>query len=104
MDGGLDVAKNFLKKFWTDKMMSYEIPPMDTKTELQEWAQKRGLPLPQYVLLERSGPDHSPVFEMEVRIKDQPNQSGTSNSKQNAQKYAAKAMLDYLKESGKYDS
>lgn len=104
LDGGLDAAKRFLKSHWSDKMMSYEIPPMDTKTELQEWVQKQGLPLPQYVLLERSGPDHSPEFEMEVRIKGQPNQSGISNSKQNAQKHAAKAMLKHLKESGQYDN
>lgn len=103
LDGGTGVAKNFLIRFWTDKMMSYEIPPMDAKTELQEWAQKRGLPLPQYVLLERSGPDHEPVFDMEVRVKGQPNQTGTSNSKQNAQKYAAQTMLNHLRESGQYD-
>ncbi len=103
LDGGLEAAKVFLKRFWQDKMMSYEIPPMDAKTELQEWVQKQGLPLPQYVLLERRGPDHDPEFEMEVRVKGQDNKVGTSNSKQNAQKYAAQAMLKYLKDSGQYE-
>ena len=41
----------------------------DPKSALQEWAQGRGLPLPCYIERSRSGPDHAPVFESEVRIK-----------------------------------
>ena len=96
LDAGLEPAKAFIKKYWHKAMVSYDIPPVDAKTELQEWAQKRGLPLPQYVLLERSGPDHSPVFDMEVRVKGHPPQNGISHSKQSAQKHAAQNMLDYL--------
>lgn len=96
LDGGLQPPKDFIHKHWHNTMQSYDIPPMDAKTKLQEWAQRHGLPLPQYVLLERSGPDHAPVFDMEVRVKGHPSHSGTSNSKQSAQKHAAQNMLNYL--------
>ncbi len=100
LDGGLEPPKAFISKYWQGQMMSFDIPPVDAKTELQEWAQKRGLPLPQYVLLERSGPDHNPEFDMEVRVKGFPSKSGVSNSKQSAQKHAAQNMLDFLDSQG----
>jgi ribonuclease-3 len=40
----------------------------DPKTMLQEWAQARGLPPPAYRLAARSGPDHAPMFAIEVTI------------------------------------
>jgi ribonuclease-3 len=97
LDGGLDAARNFIDKYWGKTLNSYEKPPTDAKTELQEWAQARSLPLPHYVLLERSGTDHEPVFEMEVRIKDLDPQVGIANSKRKSQKRAAEAMLAHIK-------
>ena len=39
------------------------------KTQLQEWAQARGLPLPAYREVGREGPPHAPVFVVDVSIK-----------------------------------
>jgi len=98
LDGDLPPAKAFIESFWRPQMESFEIPPIDPKTCLQEWAQQRGYPLPAYVLLERSGPDHSPVFIMEVRVEGLEPVTGTSNSKRDAQKIAAEAMLESIAE------
>jgi len=96
LDSGIKDAQDFITKYWLKKLLSYETPPTDTKTALQEWAQKRSLPLPHYVLLERSGDDHTPTFEIEVRIKGYAPQIGIGPSKRRAQKKAAEAMMNYI--------
>ena len=98
LDGGIEPARRFIGAYWSAKLESYEAPPIDSKTQLQEWAQSKSLPLPHYVLLERSGTDHEPVFDMEVRVKGLPRLSGQGNSKRTAQKEAAKAALEFIEQ------
>ena len=68
----------------------------DAKTALQEWAQSRGLPPPAYVDLSREGPDHAPVFSVEVRLEDGRSAEARAASKRAAQQAAAEAMLARL--------
>jgi ribonuclease III len=63
------------------------------KSALQEWAQKRGLPAPNYVVLERDGPDHAPRFVVEVEVKGK-RATAEGSSKQNAERAAAIALLN----------
>ena len=56
LDGGLDAARDFVRRAWNDAMIGQAEPPKDAKTALQEWAQKRGLELPAYAVTGRSGP------------------------------------------------
>ena len=37
---------------------------------LQEWAQAQGMPPPRYTVTGREGPDHAPVFTIEVALAD----------------------------------
>src|SRR6201995_5903994 len=62
MDGGLPVARDFVRRAWNDAMTVQADPPKDAKTTLQEWAQKRGLELPAYAITGRAGPPHAPGF------------------------------------------
>ncbi len=39
LDGGLDVARTFIRRAWNDTMVEQAAPPKDAKTALQEWAQ-----------------------------------------------------------------
>src|SRR6195952_3440202 len=55
MDGGLDVARDFVRRAWNEAVITQADPPKDAKTALQEWAQKRGKDLPAYTITERSG-------------------------------------------------
>src|ERR1700738_3878856 len=37
MDGGLDVARDFVRRAWNEAMVLQAEPPKDAKTALQEW-------------------------------------------------------------------
>lgn len=96
LDAGLAPAVAFVKRHWETLIAASGAPPEDPKTKLQEWAQSKGLPLPAYREVSRKGADHSPVFEMEVTIKDHGTVSAASTSKRQAEKDAAQKMLDKI--------
>lgn len=98
LDGGFETAEKFIKDHWQELLHSFQLPPEDPKSALQEWAQARALALPAYKVLERTGPDHSPVFVVDVSLSGYPSKQAQSNSKQSAQKLAAKHLLDFLRE------
>lgn len=65
----------------------------DAKSALQEWAMARGLPIPVYEVVERSGPDHAPVFRIAVRVEGVEAGHGTGSSKRLAEQAAAASVL-----------
>jgi ribonuclease-3 len=95
LDGGLDPAREFVRRAWNDAMQAQEAPPKDAKTALQEWAQKRGLELPEYAVTERSGPSHAPVFVVTVTAGGQSAQ-GSAGNKRAAEQLAAEALVGIL--------
>ena len=74
LDGGLDVAREFvLKKVIAPELARMEsqggtMPVTDFKSALQEAVQSLGLPQPMYVLVEQVGPEHSKTFTVEARL------------------------------------
>ena len=96
LDGGFPAATAFIERFWEPLITEMEAPPSDAKTELQEWAQARGLKLPAYELIATSGPDHAPHFTVSVRVAGQEEASATASSKRAAETAAAAALLDRL--------
>lgn len=93
LDGGLEAARRFVDTQWTPLLSADLAPPRDPKTSLQEWAQGRGLPLPRYVEITRSGPDHAPSFVVEVSVDGLPPQQAEGPSKRIATRLAAERML-----------
>ncbi|MDO7551951.1 MAG: ribonuclease III, partial [Planktomarina temperata] len=67
-DGGFTEAQALILRLWNTRITSVKADARDPKTALQEWAQARKGPPPNYVELSRSGPDHAPQFEIEVRL------------------------------------
>ncbi|MCW5745239.1 MAG: ribonuclease III [Alphaproteobacteria bacterium] len=95
-DGGLEVARRFVERYWAPRIEHHPQPPRDPKTALQEWAQGRGLPLPSYREVGREGPPHAPQFVMEVTVRGRPAARGTGRTKRVAERAAATAMLESL--------
>jgi len=63
------------------------------KSELQEWAAASGFAQPAYRVLARSGPDHRPVFTVEVSIENLSLVTAEGGSVRIAEKAAALALL-----------
>jgi ribonuclease III len=94
LDGGLEAARTFIRRTWETAMRDVE--PRVAKTELQEWLQGRGLPLPEYTVVERTGPSHNPEFTVELTVSGQPAVRATGASKRAAELVAAHRMLEQI--------
>ena len=92
-DGGVEVAQQFIARYWTDRVNAPPRPPEDAKTILQELAQGKGLPLPGYRIVGREGPDHAPVFTVTVSVEGWEVAEGSGTSKRAAERAAAEALL-----------
>jgi ribonuclease-3 len=94
IDGGLETAKAFFDRFWAEVFETLDEPRFkDPKTQLQEWAQGLGLPLPAYEVVGQDGPPHAPRFTVEVRIQGFEPERGEGGSRRAAEKSAAQTML-----------
>lgn len=93
LDGGYEPARDFVERFWRERMMTKRQPPLDPKTTLQEWAQAQGLPGPIYREIARTGPHHRPEFRISVELADRAPAEGLGRSKRAAEQAAAAAML-----------
>ncbi|EBA10515.1 ribonuclease III [Sagittula stellata] len=96
LDGGFDVAQDMILRLWAPLIASVEEDAKDAKTTLQEWAQGRGMTPPSYTEVERSGPDHAPVFTIEARLATGETARATAGNKRQAEQAAARALLDTL--------
>lgn len=92
-DGGLEAARAFFDRFWGEELPGVAEGLRDPKTQLQEWALAHHGMNPTYRMLDRTGPDHRPVFAVEVCVADLKPERGEGRSKQNAERSAAKALL-----------
>lgn len=96
LDGGYDVADAFIRKHWAPLMKDSVSVHKDNKTQLQEWCQARSLPLPYYKTVDRSGPDHSPVFTIEAIVENKGSAKAQGNAKRLAEQAAAAELLAAL--------
>jgi ribonuclease-3 len=95
LDSGFDAARGAVGRLWDAQAQDQPTAAgPDAKSALQEWAQGRGLSLPQYVEVGRKGPDHAPRFTSEVRIEGHPPARGEGASKRAAEQAAARALLE----------
>jgi ribonuclease-3 len=97
LDGGYAQAKAFYDKYWMPIMAEVvKSSAKDPKTALQERAMAGGHELPAYTIVERSGPDHRPLFVIEVSVAALGSARGTGKSKRDAERFAARHLLEKL--------
>ncbi|WP_435640494.1 ribonuclease III [Micavibrio aeruginosavorus] len=96
LDAGLDPCVSAIESLWGDLLQADLSPPRDPKTALQEWAQGRGHPLPRYTMIERSGPDHAPIFTVSVFVEGFDEVAEQGPSRRTAEKAAATRLLDII--------
>ncbi|MDA1353035.1 MAG: ribonuclease III [bacterium] len=100
LDGGERVAFEFVQPIvasFYDNTNHDELLH-DYKSGIQEWLQKRQLPLPEYTIVGSSGPEHEKIFIVEVTLLlgkgNEKHFRGSGNNKKSAEQDAAK--LAYL--------
>ncbi len=96
LDGGLDAARRFIIERWRPLLDAFGGGARDAKTRLQEWAQARGLALPSYREISRSGPAHEPQFVIEAKVAGFGPACGRAASKRAAEQAAAEALLSAI--------
>ncbi|WP_347312417.1 ribonuclease III [Defluviimonas sp. SAOS-178_SWC] len=99
LDGGFEAARGVILRLWGKRIGAVEADARDAKTALQEWAQARGLPPPDYTERMREGPDHQPVFTIEVRLATGEAETAKAGAKRQAEQAAAKALLARMEKS-----
>ncbi|MFT6072824.1 MAG: ribonuclease-3 [Dasania sp.] len=68
LDSDLETARVFILRLWAD-ILEKDAPIVDAKSQLQEWSQSLGLGIPEYSIIDKQGPDHDPVFTVQLLIK-----------------------------------
>jgi ribonuclease-3 len=71
--------------------------PVDSKSALQELAQARKLPVPRYVIVHESGPEHAKTFTVEARVGKELSAKAQGSSKKAAGQKAAEFLLEQLR-------
>lgn len=94
LDSGYDASKAFIVSNWHERMLEPDRPLRDPKTMLQEWTHKAGHGAPVYRTIGRDGPDHAPVFVIEVSADGVDPRQGSGSSKRAAEQAAAQAVLE----------
>ncbi len=96
LDGGLEAAENFIRRFILVKVPVHQLHNVDYKTQLQELVQQRKNQQLSYELIGESGPDHDKHFDVEVCLNGKVVGKGTGSSKKRAEQDAARAAIEAL--------
>ena len=99
LDGGIDHATAFIARQFAaliDEAREPAAVMRDFKSTLQEHVQSSGDPLPEYVVVSESGPDHHKTFHVEVRVAGRPLAEAAGRNKKEAEQEAARLALERL--------
>ncbi len=100
LDGGLEAARKVIGRHFRAQVASLSPGRAghDDKTDLQEALQEAGLPVPEYRVVEESGPAHRREFRVELAIAGEGITTGRGRSKKVAEQEAARRALRGIRE------
>jgi ribonuclease-3 len=96
LEGGIAAAETFVRRQWESLIDEQRSAPQHPKSGLQEWAAANNRKPPEYRLVDRSGPQHAPRFIVEVSVRGAGEAKAEGTSKQEAEKEAARLLLEKL--------
>lgn len=97
LDQGYEASRQFILNSLGPELREYcqsGEPAQNPKSQLQELVQGLGQPTPRYQLVSSEGPDHQPVFTVEVLVGDESLAQGTGSRKSDAERAAAQTALE----------
>lgn len=90
---GFDATAAMVRRLWADPVSGKAGKAKHPKSALQEWAAGNRRKMPEYRLIERSGPDHAARFTVSVGIKGVGEVNATGTSMREAETAAAEAFM-----------
>ena len=98
LDGGFKNAKKFIKSTWGPYFDIEEKNMQDPKTKLQELSQQKIKKLPDYKLIKKEGPSHSPIFTISLKVLNLKKIITSGSTIREAEKNAASIALKNINE------
>lgn len=97
LDNGLEAARKFVLKLWKSRLeMLIQGNVDDHKSALQEYLQKRGLPIPEYRVYKESGPPNNRTFFVQCLLSGKEVSCAQGSSKKKAETEAARLALQHI--------
>ncbi|MEL7446226.1 MAG: ribonuclease III [Pseudomonadota bacterium] len=94
IENGFEPTRDVIYALWEDELTSDTGIAKHPKSALQEWAAGNRRRVPEYAIVDRSGPDHAARFTVRVTVHNVGEAEATAASKSQAEKLAAKAFLE----------
>ena len=91
---GFDATRDMVRSLWGDIVAGKTGQKKHPKSALQEWAAGNRRKMPEYRLVDRSGPDHAAKFTVAVGVNGVGEVEATGSSKQEAETLAAAAFME----------
>ena len=98
LDGGFAIAKKFINSTWGPYLDVEDKNMQDPKTKLQELSQQKFKKLPEYNLIKKEGPSHSPTFTISLKVLNLKKILSSGSSIRDAEKNAASIALKIINE------
>lgn len=98
LDGGFKNAKKFIQSTWGPYFDIEEKNMQDPKTKLQELSQQKIKKLPDYKLIKKEGPSHSPIFTISLKVLNLKKIITSGSTIREAEKNAASIALKHINE------
>lgn len=90
---GFEATRDMVRRLWADQVAGKAGKSKHPKSALQEWAAGNRRKMPEYRLVERSGPDHAARFTVAVSIKGVGEAEATGTSMREAETAAAEEFM-----------
>ena len=97
LDSNIDECRKFIVNNMLKVVSETDYPLKHSKSLLQEFCLNKFKQLPKYSMVEKSGPDHMPVFTVSVNINEKNTMLAKGSNLKNAEENAASKLLAFLK-------
>lgn len=96
-DSDFFMVKKLILELWREHIHNIDQNLIDPKSFLQEWTLKKYKKLPEYKTLSKEGPDHEPIFEIELKFMNYKKAFSKARSIKEAEKLAAESFIQLNK-------
>jgi len=96
LDSNIDECRKFIVNNMLKIVSETDSPLKHSKSLLQEFCLNKFKQLPKYSMVEKSGPDHMPVFTVSVNINEKNTMLAKGSNLKNAEENAASKLLALL--------